>query len=128
MIYLDANVFIYAASDEGPKGKAAAAMLREALARGAVTASFTVDEFLWAVRKKLGRDIAADKVRQLLGLDLEVDSVTRDDAEDAIELFEGALDPRDAIRAAVALRRGCRKIVTSDAAFERVEGLTRVAY
>ncbi|HEX9815448.1 MAG TPA: type II toxin-antitoxin system VapC family toxin [Candidatus Thermoplasmatota archaeon] len=128
MIYLDANVFIYSSSDEGPKGKAAGALLRQALVEGAATASLTIDEFLWAMRKKLGRPVAAEKARQLFALDVQIAAVTRDDAESAISLFADGVDPRDAIHAVVARRLGCSKIISSDPAFDKVTGLTRVAY
>ncbi len=128
MIYIDANVFIYAASDGGARGTAAASALRSALVKDAVTASLTLDEFLWAVRKKLDRITTAEKARQLMALDLEIAPVTRDDAEEAILLFENGLDPRDAIHAAVARRLRCATIVSSDPAFDKVEGLRRVDY
>lgn len=128
MIYLDANVFIYAATDEGAQGKAAAKALTKALRDGACTASLTADEVLWAINKKLGRDLAAEKLRQLLALDLDVVAVEKRDIEASIALFQSGLDPRDAIHAAVALRKSCSSIVSSDPAFGKVKGIRHVSY
>lgn len=128
MIYLDANVFVYAATDDGPKGRAAARRLRTALKQGAATASLTVDEVLWAIHEKLGREAAAAKARQLLLLDLQVEAVGADDVREALAHFAAGLAPRDAIHAAVALRLGCRTIVSTDGDFDRVRGLRRTGY
>lgn len=128
MIYLDSNVFVYAGSDGGVKGKAAAKVLTASLEEGACTASLALDEVLWVLSKKRGRKVAALKTRQLLALDLEVLDVGRVDVEAALDLFDAGLDPRDSIHAAVALRAGCRTIVSSDPAFAAVKGLKHVAY
>lgn len=128
MIYLDSNVFIYAATDNGSQGKAAAKVLTKALRDGACTASLTADEVLWAITKKLGRDVAAEKVRQLLELDLTVAPVDKKDIEAALVHFDAGLDPRDAIHAAVALRAGCTTFASTDPAFAKVKGLRHSAY
>lgn len=128
MNYLDSNVFIYAATDEGLQGKAAAEVLAKALRMGACTASLTADEVLWAVAKKLGRAVAADKVRQMLALDMKVASVEKGDIEAALLHFAAGLDPRDAIHAAVALRAGCTTVASTDPAFGKVKGLRHVPY
>ena len=128
MIYLDANVFIYAATDDGAQGKAAAKALGKAIRDGSCTASLTADEVLWAISKKLGRDVAAEKVRQLLALDLEVVAVEKRDVEASLAHFEDGMDPRDAIHAAVALRKSCSAIISTDPAFAKVKGIRHVAY
>jgi predicted nucleic acid-binding protein len=128
VIYLDSNVFIYASTDDGSQGKAAAKVLTKALRDGACTASLTADEVLWAVTKKLGRTLASEKVRQMLELDLEVLAVEKKDVEAALTHFDGGLDPRDAIHAAVALRAGCTSVVSTDSAFAKVKGLRHTAY
>lgn len=128
MIYLDSNVFIYAATDDGAQGKSAAKVLTKALKDGACTASLTADEVLWAVTKKLGRDVASEKVRQLLDLDLEILPVEKKDVEAALAHFDAGLDPRDAIHAAVALRAGCASLASTDSAFGKVKGLRHAPY
>lgn len=128
MIYLDANVFVYAATDDGAKGKAAARLLGSSLRAGACTASLTLDEVLWAIAKKMGRDAAAGKLRQLLALSLEIIAVEKRDLEAALAHFEAGLDPRDAVHAAVALRMRCSELVSTDDAFARVKGIRHVGY
>lgn len=128
MIYVDANVFVYAGTDGGAQGKAAAKALAKAIREGACTASLTVDEVLWAIARKLGRDVAAEKARQMLALDLEVVAVERRDIEAALAHFRLGLDPRDAIHAAVAIRKSCDGVLSSDPAFANVSGLRHVSY
>jgi predicted nucleic acid-binding protein len=128
VIYLDANVFVYAATDDGAQGQAAAKALGKAIRDGACTASLTADEVLWAISRKLGRDVATDKVRQMLALDLEVVSVEKRDIEAALDHFGLGLDPRDAIHAAVALRKSCSAVISTDPAFAKVKGLRHVSY
>jgi predicted nucleic acid-binding protein len=128
VIYLDANVFIYAATDDGARGKAAARALGKAIRDGACTASLTADEVLWAVSKTLGRDVAAEKVRQLLALDLEVVAVDKRDVEASLWHFSNGLDPRDAIHAAVAIRKSCSAIVSTDSSYANVKGIRHVSY
>ncbi|HLE47318.1 MAG TPA: type II toxin-antitoxin system VapC family toxin [Candidatus Thermoplasmatota archaeon] len=128
MIYLDSNVFIYAGTDGGARGRAAASLLAKTIRDGACTASLTADEVLWAIAKKLGRPVAAEKVRQFLALNLEVVGVEKRDIESALRHFENGLDPRDAIHAAVAIRKGCSAIASSDPAFANLEGLHHLTY
>lgn len=128
MIYLDANVFVYAAVDDGDTGEAAAKALHAALEEGACTATLTADEVLWTVARFVGRDASRQKVRDLLAMDLTLAAVQRDDIEVALGLHEEGLDPRDAIHAAVALRMGCVRIVSTDADFDKVKGLRRKAF
>ncbi|HUR25977.1 MAG TPA: type II toxin-antitoxin system VapC family toxin [Candidatus Thermoplasmatota archaeon] len=128
MIYLDSNVFVYAATDDGARGKTAAKVLGSSVRGGACTATLTLDEVLRATAKKIGRKAAAGKVRQLMALDLELVPVEKRDVEMALGHFEDGLDARDAIHAAVALRRGCMGIVSTDEAFAKVKGLRHIAY
>lgn len=128
MNYLDSNVFIYAATDDGERGTAAARALTKALRGGACTATLTIDEVLWAIAKKLGRPVAAETTRHLLALPLDIIAVEKRDVEAALPHFEAGLDPRDAVHAAVALRKGCQAIVSTDPAFGKVKGIRHESY
>lgn len=124
MRYIDANVFIYAAIGEGPTGDRARTTLRRSLDAGACTSALTIDEVLWVVLKQLGdRKAACQKIRELLHLDLAIHPVERRDATAAIDHVEEGLDPRDAIHAAVALRRECTVIVSADSDFAGIAGI-----
>lgn len=124
MRYIDSNVFIYAAIGEGPIGEQARATLRRVLRAGACTSALTIDEVLWVMIKQLkDRPTACQKIRELLQLDLVIHPVERRDMDAALEHVEGGLDPRDAIHAAVALRRDCKAIVSSDPDFSDVAGI-----
>ncbi len=124
MIYLDANVLIYAAANEKELGEKARRILKAALQdKNACTSTLTIDEVLWTLKKKLGRQEAAVATRNLLDTGIELVAVERTDIERALLFFEGSLDPRDAIHAAVAIRRGCETVVSTDPAFASIAGL-----
>lgn len=123
MHYVDANVMVYAHLDSGPLGERARSKLTRTLQAGACTSALTLDEVLWAVKRLRGKADALAAARGVLLLDLTVFPVDRRDLESALVHVEGGLDPRDAIHAAVALRRKCKSIVSTDAAFAGVAGL-----
>jgi predicted nucleic acid-binding protein len=124
LIYLDANVLIYAASSDSALGDRARSLLSEALqAKTACTSTLTLDEILWALKKKLGREEAAAAVRNLLDTGLELVAVDRKDIERALPMFDDGMDPRDAIDAAVAISRGCDVIISTDPSFAAVAGI-----
>lgn len=123
MHYIDANVFIYAHLDGGDLGDRARAKLTRSIKDGACTAALTVDEVLWAVQRLKGKTDASAAARMLLRLDLKFFPVELRDVESAIAQFDGGLDPRDAIHAAVAMRRKCKSIVSTHGAFANLVGL-----
>lgn len=123
MHYIDANIFIYANLDGGPLGDRARTKLKRTIQSGACTATLTVEEVLWAVKRLKGKQEASAVAQALLQLDVKVFPVERRDIESAIQHFDAGLDPRDAIHAAVALRRKCKTILSTDGAFAKVAGL-----
>lgn len=130
MIYLDANVFIYPVLHKGPKSDAAATLLKrvEAGEEPASTSALTLDEIVWIVGKRAGRDVALRHARLVLDLPhLRVLPVRETDVRRALDLMldERKLSPRDAIHAAVALGAGIHTIASDDEDFDRVPTLRR---
>ena len=130
MYYVDSNVLIYPALYEGPKAENATAFLR-AVVEGdqqAATASLTLDEVIWIISRERSRGAAIDQGERLLKLPnlrvLDVGGVELMRCIKHMRAYEH-LTPRDAIHLAAATEHGIHSIVTDDADFEDVTGVTR---
>ena len=74
------------------------------------------------------RDAIQPAFDALLGVVDEVFPIDKDDASDAKQIVLGAnqLSARDALHVAVMRRRGVERILTFDAGFDGVPGVTRL--
>jgi predicted nucleic acid-binding protein len=88
----------------------------------------TWDEVSWAVRRFLGNEIALLEGRSFLNLPrLKLLTVDSEVILKARELAErDGLKPRDAIHADAAMRNGIRELMSYDAGFDAIPGLTRL--
>ena len=128
MLYLDANVFVYAAINTQKFGEKARSLLQK-IQRGeekAETSALTFDEVFWAV-KKHNLELAFEACQALLNFpNLEIIPADRELASSALQLIkECRLGPRDAIHAATAIAEKADCIVSTDADFDGVKGLRR---
>ena len=129
MIYLDSNVFIYAALGGGKEGNWCRDLIRR-VTQGedeAVTSALAVGEVVYQVRVGRGLDAsiqAGEAVLQMAHL-----TVAPADAEilwKSLDLGRRLeLYPRDAIHAATALLEGTSELISEDKDFDGVEGLRR---
>jgi uncharacterized protein len=129
VIYLDSNVFIYAALGGGKEGGWCRDLIRR-IAEGedeSLTSALTVDEVVYQVRVSRGPEAsiqAGEAVLQMAHL-----TIAPADAETLWKSLDLGrqlgLYPRDAIHAATALLRGTPELISEDADFDRVEGLRR---
>lgn len=131
MTYFDANVFIFAACDEGRLGEAARLIVHQVQAgkHRAATSTLSYDEVVWGIRKKL------DKERGLIGGELllslshlvmkEVRRETIAEAHHLIKHFN--LKPRDAIHAATMFLENEHIIVSEDPDFDVISGIKRIS-
>ncbi len=130
-VFLDSNVFIYAAGAPSPYKEPCVALLRR-VASGeldAATSAEVIQEIHHVFRRRgrlrdgvaLGREVAA-LFPGLLPL-------TRADILRSGEILTAwpQLSPRDALHAATALNAGISTMVSTDSDFDFVDGITRVA-
>ena len=132
LIYCDSNLFIYPVIYTGPKASAALKILR-AMAKGkfkGITCSLTLDEVLWVIWKKAGRQAAVDQAKRVLRFpNLEVVDTRTLDLRKAIELVEAyGIKPRDAVHAACSLNHAVFSIISDDEDFDAVEDLNRLSF
>ena len=129
MIYLDSNVFIYAAlnaDDLGSKTRQLLSRIDEGH-EAAASSALTFDELVWVVRKHRRKDDAWAAGRAFLELrNLKIIDVDPTVLSSALEIMEEYnLAPRDGIHAASALMQGITTMISSDGHFDRIEGLKR---
>jgi len=124
MLYLDANIFVYAAINNEENGKKAEALLQK-IQQGeekAKTSALTFDEVFWAV-KKHSLKLAFEVCEALINFpNLEIIPADRELAFSALQIMkENNLAPRDAIHAATAIAEKVDCMVSTDAHFGRIK-------
>ncbi|MBI2106122.1 type II toxin-antitoxin system VapC family toxin [Candidatus Woesearchaeota archaeon] len=130
-IYLDANVFIFAAINEENIGKKAKAFLNSLLSRKTkiFTSTLTFDEFSYKVLKNRKREDALRVISAFFNIPyltfLDVNSNMTWSAFELIKNYN--LNPRDAIHAACAINNNIKIILSEDKDFDRVKELKRLS-
>jgi predicted nucleic acid-binding protein len=127
VLYLDANVFIFASLSTKEYGDKAEALLNR-VQRGeekAVTSALTFDEVFWEVKRNRGLEKALDTAEAMLNFpNLEIVAADKETAMAAVTLIRKyGLAPRDALHAATAIACKVDCLITSDAHFGRVKEL-----
>lgn len=129
-VFLDANIFLYAAGADSPHRRPCIAVLR-AVAEGrldGVTNSEVVQEILHVISRRLGHERAVEAAVHCMGLVHQVLAVDSGDMHAACQLLRQFphLPVRDAVHAACAARAQIRCVVSVDRHFDGLPSLTRV--
>jgi len=130
LIYLDSNVFIYAALNSEKLGEKARSLMAR-VQKGdikAITCSLTFDELVWSVKKYRTIDHAVRVGEAFLSMpSLAIKAVDVDVLSLALDLIRKySLHPRDSIHASSAITCQAFEIVSTDVHFDRVKELKRV--
>ena len=128
MLYLDANVFIYAAINTQEIGEKARTLLQK-IQQGeeqAATSALTFDEVFWSIKKRKP-ELASETSYALLNFpNLKIIPADRKLALSALILInEYNLAPRDALHAATAMDLRADCVVSTDAHFDKIKHLIR---
>lgn len=129
MIYLDANLFIYARFDYLQKGERARKVLREIIEKGeAMTSVLALDEVMWVVLKNKKQGELRSVIEEIYSIpNLDVKEVPAHTAIRALDFMEKyKLKPRDAFHVAVMKHFGVSTIATDDPDFDKIEWMKRV--
>lgn len=120
MVYLDANVFVFAVLAKDELGDSARRILSKLKSLRARTCGLTMDELAWAVLRATDLATAIEACRAILALtDLEFSAVEYGDIWRMTENMRSwGLGPRDAIHLAVMKRLGEDTIVSEDTHFD----------
>jgi len=129
---LDVNVPMYAAGREHPY-KAACAWLMTEIVEGRVAVAIDteiIQEILYRYGALQCWEIGARLVENLLDIVPQVYPILIADVRTAIALFRKyapqGVKARDTIHAAVMFNNGLAKIISTDAHFDRIEGIVRL--
>ena len=128
MLYLDANVFIYAAINTEEIGEKARTLLQK-IQQGeqqAGTSVLTFDEVFWSIKKRKP-ELAIETSYALLNFpNIEIVPADRKLALSALKIInEYNLAPRDALHAATAIASKADCIVSTDPHFDKIKELKR---
>jgi len=130
-VFLDTNIFLYAAGPSHPlRGVCAKVLLR--VADGALDATINsevVQEILYVLTRRGRREDALTLARHLTSLFPDLLPVTREDIAVACDLLRQypRLSVRDAIHTATMLRNGLETVVSVDSDFDQVSQVRRLA-
>ncbi len=130
-VFLDTNIFLYAAGQTHPQREACVAVLRR-VAAGTLEAtanSEVTQEILDVlVRRGRGEDGVA-LARHVAALFPDLLPVTGEDLRRACDLIERypKLPVRDAVHAATMLGNGLKEVISVDEDFDQVREIRRVA-
>ena len=130
MIFLDTNIFIYAAGRAHPHQQPCARIMTR-VASGSLpstTNAEVIQEILYVLIRRGLRQEALSLSGSVLSLFPDLLPVTRDDLISARDLLNRypALRVRDAIHAASMIRNGVETIVSFDPHFDAVSEVRRV--
>jgi len=131
-IFLDVNVFMYAAGAPHPYKDVCVKILSD-VETGALTAIINAEilqEILYRYTYLKLADKAIQMCRDILALPLTVLPVSEADVRLAVDVFENhhavGLKPRDAIHAACMKNSGLSRLISADGEFDRLRFVTRV--
>ncbi|MHB8654631.1 MAG: type II toxin-antitoxin system VapC family toxin [Terriglobia bacterium] len=130
-IFLDTNIFLYAAGTSHPHREACAKVLRR-VADGTLDATINsevVQEILYVLARRGRREDALTLARHLTALFPDLLAMTRDDVVGACDLLRRypRLSVRDAVHVATMLQNGLTTVVSVDSDFDQVSEIRRVA-
>ena len=127
VLYLDANIFIFAALNTEKEGAKAVGLLTKIQLgeEKAVTSALTFDEVFWEVKRNRGVEKALETAEAMLNFpNLEILPANKETASSAIQIIKKYnLAPRDALHAATAIAEKVDYVVTTDAHFSKVKEL-----
>ncbi len=130
-VFLDTNIFLYAAGVSHPLREACVKVLRR-VADGSLDATINSEvaqEVLYVLTRRGRRDDALKLAGHLTALFPDLLAVTRDDVVEACQLLRkySGISVRDAIHVGTMLRNGVKTVVSADSDFDRVAEIRRIS-
>lgn len=128
-MYIDSNIFIFAATDKGKLGKNCREVIRLINEQKIICASsfLVVDEAIWVLKKSVGKDSAIKITKAMLSMPINWIEIDKSVIIRMIDIYDKTtLDPRDAIHISSMRKVGLSVIVSEDNDFDKVDGIERI--
>ncbi|MEE9151154.1 MAG: type II toxin-antitoxin system VapC family toxin [Thermoplasmata archaeon] len=128
-MYFDSNIFIFAAIDKGKLGKKCREIMKliDKQKISAAASYIVIDEVLWVLKRKIGKDDAIKIAQTMLSMPVKWIRMDESILLETLEIFERTtLDPRDSIHISSMKNVGLTTIVSEDRDFDKVEGIERI--
>lgn len=128
-MYIDSNIFIFAAMDNGKLGEVCREIIRLINAnRVSLTASLlVVDEVIWVLKKNIGKEDAIRITKTMLSMPIKWITIQRSVIVSMLDVHERTdLDPRDALHVSSMRESSVSIIVSEDEDFDRITGIERL--
>jgi len=129
-LYIDSNVFIFAAVDSGRLGRNCREIVRLINEKKITCASsfLVIDEVIWVLQRKIGKESSIKIAKAMLSMPIKWIDIDKSVIIKMIETYEKtALDPRDAIHASAMKGVGLSVILSEDGDFDKVEEIERLS-
>ena len=130
MLFVDANVFIYAAFESGEEAVKSKQILKKISSgeENAITSSLVIDEVAWVFHKNNKKSLLRQALEKIYLIpNLQVLPVSSNAPLTALGYMEKyGLKPRDALHCAVMQENGVKTICSFDADFDKVKEIKRM--
>ena len=132
MIYLDSNVFIFAALTDDERAEKAKELLTKIISgkTQAYTSAITIDEVTWVIWKETkDKEFAIkESIRILQFNNLHIIPVDEKILYEALDILKNLknIKPRDAIHIASCFHKKIPIIASDDSDFDNIQGLKRL--
>ena len=130
MIFIDTNIFLYAAGRDHPLRAPCQTFLQQVIAGelAAVTSSEVVQELLYVLTRRGLKTEAVTLANQVLQLFPGLLPVTREDLDATCEILQAtpAVSVRDAVHLGTMRNHGLERIISADHHFDSIPGIERI--
>ncbi|MEA3558895.1 MAG: type II toxin-antitoxin system VapC family toxin [Candidatus Thermoplasmatota archaeon] len=128
-MYIDSNIFIFAAQGQGELGKNCRKIISLVENGNIICASsyLVIDEVIWVLKKNIGRGKAVKIVKAMISLPIKWLEVDRRTIMQMVETFETSnLDPRVSLHISSMKIAGISTIVSEDGDFDPIGSVERM--
>ena len=128
-MYIDSNIFIFAATDAGKKGKNCRKIIEKIDKKEIFCSSsyLVIDEVIWILKKKFNKKFAIKLIKEISSLPIKWIDVNKSVVVKMIDIIEKTkLDPRDAVHLASMKENGISTILSEDNDFNQISGINKL--
>ncbi len=129
-MYIDSNIFIFAATDNGKLGENCREVIRLISEQKitCATSYLTVDEVIWVLKRSVGKDSAIKITKAMLSMPIKWIEIDETIIIKMIDVFEKTThDPRDSIHISSMKVVGLSVILSEDKDFDKAKGIERIS-